>query len=216
MFFRRRLKSPAELSDEELLLRYRQQGDVADLGVLYDRHLTEVFAICRRYLRPDEEAQDAVMQLFEQLVEKLRRHEVSNFPAWLHATARNHCLMVLRARQRAGPAAGGALVVHFPDAAGMESAAHQHLVENDDDAHLTEERLQALEHALAELPDGQRRCLELFYLEKKCYADIAQLTGFDLKQVKSHLQNGKRNLKRYLESTSSSPTSFPASPDGLR
>ncbi|MBC6612272.1 sigma-70 family RNA polymerase sigma factor [Hymenobacter sp. BT507] len=214
MFFRRRPKSPAELSDEELLLRYRQQGDVADLGTLYDRHLTEVFAICRRYLRPDEEAQDAVMQLFEQLVDKLRRHEVSNFPAWLHATVRNHCLLVLRARQRAGPAAGGALVVHFPDAAGMESAAHQHLVSNDadDDAHLTEERLQALEHALAELPDGQRRCLELFYLEKKCYADVAQLTGFDLKQVKSYLQNGKRNLKRYLESSPSSP----ASPDGFR
>ena len=209
MFFRRRPQSPAELSDEELLVRYRQQGDVADLGVLYDRHLPEVFAICRRYLRPDEEAQDAVMQLFEQLVEKLRRHEVGNFPAWLHATARNHCLMVLRARQRAGPAAGGALVVHFPDAAGMESAAHQHLPDDAaEDADLTEERLQALEHALAELPDDQRRCLELFYLDKKCYADIAQLTGFELKQVKSHLQNGKRNLKRYLESTSS--------PDALR
>ena len=211
MFFRRRPKLPAELPDEELLTRYREHGDVADLGALYDRHLEAVFAICRRYLRPDEEAEDAVMQLFEQLVDKLRRHEVSNFPAWLHATARNHCLLVLRARQRAGPAAGGALVVHFPDAAGVESAADPHLPDEAEAALLTEERLQALEHALAGLPAGQRRCLELFYLEKKCYAEVVQLTGFDLKQVKSHLQNGKRNLKRYLET----PTA-PTSPDARR
>lgn len=213
MFFRRRSTLPAALSDEELLQRYRVGGDIADLGVLYDRHLTEVFAICRRYLRPDEEAEDAVMQLFEQLVVKLRQHEVGNFSAWLHATARNHCLMILRAQQRAGPVAGGPLVVHFPDAADIESSAHWHLLETEDiDASLTEERLQALERALAELPSDQRRCLKLFFLEKKCYRDISEETGFDLKQVKSYLQNGKRNLKRYLESTA--PTT--ATPDVRR
>lgn len=211
MFFRRRTKSPAELSDEELLVRYRQHGEVADVGVLYERHMPEVFAICRRYLRPgDADAQDAVMQLFEQLVEKLRQHEVGNFPAWLHATARNHCLMLLRARQRPGPDRGGALVLHFPDAADMESAVAGHLQDDDPaEALFTEARLQALEHALASLPEGQRRCLELFFLEKKCYRDIAQETGFDLNAVKSHLQNGKRSLRRHLESTPTTPTSFP-------
>ncbi|WP_324674051.1 sigma-70 family RNA polymerase sigma factor [Hymenobacter sp. GOD-10R] len=200
MFFKRRPKSPAELSDEELLVRYRRQGDVADLGALYERHMPAVFAICRRYLRPDEDAQDAVMQLFEKLVVTLRQHEVSNFSAWLHTTARNHCLMQLRARQRAGPESGP-LVLHFPDAAAVESAPAAHLGDEADDLALTEERLQAMEHALAELPDGQRRCLELFYLQKKCYREIADETGFDLGLVKSHLQNGKRNLKRSLESS---------------
>lgn len=209
MFFRRRSTLPAALSDEELLQRYRTGGDIADLGTLYDRHLVEVFAVCRRYLQPDEEAEDAVMHLFEQLVVKLRQHEVSNFPAWLHATARNHCLMILRSRQRAGPPAKGSLVVRFPDAADVESATSWHLMEAEDaDAHLTEERLQALEKALEELPLEQRRCLELFFLEKKCYRVIAEETGFDLKQVKSYLQNGKRNLKRYLESTTP-PTATP-------
>jgi RNA polymerase sigma factor (sigma-70 family) len=203
MFFkRRRPELPAALSDAELLVRYRQHGDVADLGVLYERHMVTVLAICRRYLRDEDDAKDAVMQLFEKLIESLRRHEVDNFPAWLHTTARNHCLMILRARQRAGPD-GGALVLHFPDAAGMESAVAAHLPTDDpDEATLTEERLQALELALAELPPGQRRCLELFYLEKQCYRTIATITGFELGLVKSHLQNGKRNLKRYLESSS--------------
>lgn len=200
MFFKRRPKSPAELSDEELLVRYRREGEVADLGALYERHMPAVFAICRRYLRPDEDAQDAVMQLFEKLVVTLRHHEVSNFPAWLHTTARNHCLMQLRARQRAGPESGP-LVLHFPDAAAVESTPATHLTDDADDLALTEERLQAMEQALAELPEGQRRCLELFYLQKKCYREIADETGFDLGLVKSHLQNGKRNLKRSLESS---------------
>ncbi|GAB3302066.1 RNA polymerase sigma factor [Hymenobacter tenuis] len=210
MFFRRshRAVPVAVLPDGELLRRYHAHGDVHDLGTLYDRHMVQVLAICRRYLHDEEEAKDAVMQLFEQLVSKLRQHEVENFAPWLHATARNHCLMALRARQRAGPAAGGALVVHFPDAAGMESAAARHLLADDpDEADLHEQHLQQLEHALAELPPGQRRCLELFYLEKKCYRDIADLTGFDLNAVKSHLQNGKRNLRRHLESTAASNAS---------
>ena len=200
MFFKRRPPSPTELSDEELLARYRLQGDVADLGALYERHMPVVFSICRRYLRPDEDAQDAVMQLFEKLVLTLRQHEVSNFPAWLHTTARNYCLMQLRARQRAGPESGP-LVLHFPDAAAVESSPAAHLGEDADELLLNEARLQAMEQALTELPDGQRRCLELFYLQKKCYREIADETGFDLGLVKSHLQNGKRNLKRSLESS---------------
>ncbi len=199
MFFRRRPKLPAELTDEELLTRYREQGDVADLGVLYERHMAEVFAVCRRYLRPDEDAQDAVMQLFEKLVETLRRHEVGNFGAWLYATARNHCLMQLRSRARAGPD-HGPLLLQFPDAADVESAAGRHHQPEADDEVGLEDQLQALEQALAELPDGQRRCLELFFLEKKCYRDIAEATGFDVNLVKSHLQNGKRNLRRHLTS----------------
>jgi RNA polymerase sigma factor (sigma-70 family) len=211
MFFRPRPIAPTELPDAALLARYRAQGAVADVGVLYERHMPEVFAICRRYLRDDADAQDAVMQLFEQLVEKLRRHKVDNFPAWLHATARNHCLMVLRARQRPGPDRGGGLVLHFPDAASMESVMAGHLDDDDSaEAEFTEARLQALEQALATLPAGQRRCLELFFLEKKCYRDIAQETGYDLNAVKSHLQNGKRSLRRHLESPPATPFSSDA------
>ena len=204
MFFRR---SPppaaaAPLSDPELLARYRAHGDVADLGRLYDRYLPEAFAVCRRYLAPpDEDAQDAAMQLFEHLVKVLRTHAPDNFPAWLHTTARNHCLMQLRARKRAGPSAGP-LILSFPDAADVELAAARHLpdaaaaAEEADDA---EQRLQTVEAALAQLPPAQRRCLELFYLEKKSYREIAAETSLDLNLVRSHLQNGKRMLRRQLE-----------------
>ncbi|GAA4038310.1 sigma-70 family RNA polymerase sigma factor [Hymenobacter glaciei] len=220
MFFRRS-PSPsaaAPLSDQELLARYRAHGEVADLGLLYDRYLPEAFAVCRRYLAPpDEDAQDATMQLFEHLVKVLRTHAPDNFPAWLHTTARNHCLMQLRARKRAGPSAGP-LILSFPDAADVELAAARHLPnasEAANDAEGAEQRLQSVEAALAELPPAQRRCLEMFYLEKKSYREIALGTGLDLNLVRSHLQNGKRMLRRQLEppekAKPTSPLSLPAS-----
>ena len=204
MFFRRSPSAAATpLSDQELLARYRAHGDVADLGRLYDRYLPEAFAVCRRYLAPpDEDAQDAAMQLFEHLVKVLRTHAPDNFAAWLHTTARNHCLMQLRARKRAGPSAGP-LILSFPDAADVESAAARHLPDEAaaaEEAADAEQRLQTVEAALNQLPPAQRRCLELFYLEKKSYREIADQTGLDLNLVRSHLQNGKRMLRRQLDS----------------
>ena len=198
--FRRRTPavSAAVLSEQEVLARYRQSGDVGALGLLYERHLPEVFAVCRRYLAPpDEDAQDAAMQLFEQLVSKLRRHAPDNFSAWLYATARNFCLMELRARQR-GTASGGPLVL-FPEAIDVENAAARHLPQataEAEAAHQHEADLQALELALSQLPPEQRRCLELFYQEEKSYQEIVAATGLPLNLVKSHLQNGRRMLKR--------------------
>lgn len=203
MFFRRS-SSPATapLSDQELLARYRAHGDVADLGCLYDRYLPEAFAVCRRYLAPpDEDAQDAAMQLFEHLVKVLRTHAPDNFPAWLHITTRNHCLMQLRARKRAGPSAGP-LMLSFPDATDVKLAAAWHLPDATEaaaEAEEAEQRLQSIEAVLAQLPPAQRRCLELFYLEKKSYREIAREINLDLNLVRSHLQNGKRMLRRQLE-----------------
>ena len=227
MFFRRSPPAAAApLSDQELLARYRLHGAVADLGVLYDRYLPEAFAVCRRYLAPpDEDAQDAAMQLFEHLVKVLRTHAPDNFPAWLHTTARNHCLMQLRARKRQGPSAGP-LILTFPDAADVETAAARHRVDAEgaadaaEEAEAAETRLQNVEAALVQLPAAQRRCLELFYLEKKCYRDIATETGLELNLVRSHLQNGKRMLRRQLEppaapATTSAKNLPPASPNSL-
>jgi RNA polymerase sigma factor (sigma-70 family) len=202
LFRRRALVVPVTvLSDQEVLARYRQSGSVADLGTLYERHLPEVFAVCRRYLAPpDEDAQDAAMQLFEHLVTKLRTHVPDNFSAWLYTTARNYCLMELRARQR-GTASGGPLLL-LPDAADVETAAARYLPDataeaNDSAQH--EADLQALEAALGLLPAEQRRCLELFYLEEKSYQEIVAATGLAVNLVKSHLQNGRRMLKRSLQ-----------------
>ncbi|AYA37909.1 sigma-70 family RNA polymerase sigma factor [Hymenobacter oligotrophus] len=193
MFLFRRTKPQEQPPTEaELLARYRAHGDVQDLGRLYEPYFHLVYGVCLRYLRDEADSKDAVMQIFEKLVVDLRRHEVQNLSSWLHTTARNHCLMELR-RRKATPEA---VEISLP---GVESDGAAHLLDADDDFP-TEEHLQQLAVAMARLPPEQQRCLDLFYRQQQSYQEIADLTGFDLKQVKSHLQNGKRNLKLYLAS----------------
>lgn len=169
---------------------YRATGDLAILGELYEPYMEMIYAVCYNYLRDEEEAKDAVMNLFEQLVVDLRRHEVQQFGPWLHSVARNYCLMQLRKNQ-AHP------TVALASQAGTEQddAPMLAVVDDDHDQTELEENLVRMEVYLQQLPAEQQMCLTLFYLEHKSYYEVAERTGFDLKQVKSYLQNGRRNLK---------------------
>lgn len=180
-----RFSSPAEY-----VAAYRATGDLTILGELYERHMDLVYAVCYNYLRDEDEAKDAVMHLFEQLVTDLRRHDVQQFQPWLHSVARNYCLMQLRKKQ-AHPLA--ALLAN--DAGEGEPDDLMLLADTEPDGADLEEDLTRMEACLQTLPTEQRTCLTLFYLDQKSYTDVARLTGYDLKQVKSYLQNGRRNLK---------------------
>lgn len=196
LFRRSKSAAAAAPTEAELLARYRELGDVQDLGRLYEPYFHLVYGVCLRYLRAEDDAKDAVMQIFEKLVVDLRRHEVQNLGSWLHTTARNYCLMELRRRK----AAPDTVEFGLPGAAGMESEGGLHLVGDDDEDFPTEEHLRQLDAALARLPPEQQRCLDLFFRQQQSYQEIADATGYDLKQVKSYLQNGKRNLKISLAS----------------
>lgn len=175
--------------DAELLRLYRQSGELEHLGEFFQRHSEMVYLVCLKYLKDEEESKDATMQLFEHLTTALLKHEVSNFKSWLYATAKNHCLMKLRAQK----GATGVFREELPPL--MENQEPLHLTE----AEQTEETEQLLRKALQQLPAEQYTCVELFYLQQKSYADIVGLTGFELHKVKSYIQNGKRNLKIYME-----------------
>lgn len=191
-FFRRPPKKTLP-DDAELLRLYRDSGDLQLLGQLYERYMHLVFGVCLKYLRDEEDSKDATMQIFEKLIAELRIHEVKNLGSWLHSLTRNHCLMVLRAHRHHGHQT----TIRLSDGdVELDLAAHP---EYEDES--LEYRLVQMEHGFGELPAEQKQCLELFYLERKSYREISDLTGFDLKQVKSYLQNGKRNLKLYLEKT---------------
>ena len=194
--FLKRFRRPKLITDAEYLAAYRSTGDLVTLGELYERHMDLVYAVCYNYLRDQEEAKDAVMQLFEQLVTDLQRHEVQHFKTWLHTVARNYCLMQLRKRT-SQPVRIDAVVA---DASGadIQSSSNLTTLNLDDDLDL-EEDLTRMEACLQTLPTEQRTCLTLFYLEQKSYAEVSDLTGYDLKQVKSYLQNGRRNLKLCMQ-----------------
>ena len=189
----RKPKSSADRSRNDpadYIAAYRATGDLVVLGELYEQHMDLVYAVCFNYLRDEEEAKDAVMNLFEQLVTDLRRHEVQQFSPWLHSVARNYCLMQLR-KSQAHPK------IALATGAGidMDDEPIRRLLTDETDTPDLEEDLTLMEACLQTLPVEQQTCLTLFYLERKTYTEVADLTGYDLKQVKSYLQNGRRNLK---------------------
>jgi RNA polymerase sigma factor (sigma-70 family) len=106
---------------------------------------------------------------------------------------KNHCLMLIRKQKRN-------ITV---DIEAIEDKMNFMEFAQSNDLPDSEARAQAIERAMQTLNAGQRRCLQLFYFEKKSYKEIADLTGFSIKQVKSHIQNGKRNVKNNLESGTS-------------
>ncbi|MEJ6981119.1 sigma-70 family RNA polymerase sigma factor [Pedobacter sp. P351] len=173
--------------EAELLAEYRRNGNLETLGRLYERYMPLIFGLCLKYLKDEELSKDAVMQIFEELITKLKIHEVSNFKSWLYTLARNHCLMNLRSSNKHE-------FVNIDDY-GVESLAFLH----QDTEQIKENELSSMENCLQKLPDEQRLTIDLFYLQQKCYKEVSDATGFDLNKVKSYIQNGKRNLKICME-----------------
>ena len=190
-FFQGKVKEPVPEADR--LAEYRRHGDVALLGALYEPYMDMVFGVCFKYLRDEEECKDAVMQIFEKLIFDLRQHEVSNFKSWLHSVARNYCLMKLRTER----------VTVGQERASERVQESVDVPANDEDVFMLEGQLNALDECLQKLASEQRVSIELFYLQNKCYREIAGETGFEMGKVKSYIQNGKRKLKICIESNGS-------------
>jgi RNA polymerase sigma factor (sigma-70 family) len=179
------------LSDEELVHRYRNSHDTVYIGELYVRYTHLVYGVCLKYLQNDADAQDAVMQIFEKLIKELKKHHVDTFRPWLHTVVKNHCMMHFR--KESGLAKKEAeLKNNVKD--NMETADLDHL----DSAGEKELMVQYLATGMEALKEAQRVCVELFYIKDMSYQQIAGQTGYTLNEVKSYIQNGKRNLKNYI------------------
>jgi RNA polymerase sigma factor (sigma-70 family) len=182
----------ANKSDEELVEIYQSSFNREVLGELFKRHTLLCFAVCNKYLKNEDASHDAVMHIFEQLFELLKKHQISNFRSWLHSVCRNHCLMILRKPQ------------FFRSLTELEEDSENDFMENKLVLHPREEgenlesKLQELENALSGLNQKQQQCIQLFYLEQLSYEEVSKKTGLTLNEVKSALQNGKRNLKNSL------------------
>lgn len=173
--------------DQELLQLFYRDGNNEWLGILLQRYTMLLLGVCMKYLKNEEDARDSVQQIFIKVIHELKKYEVTYFKSWLYMVAKNHCLMMLR------------------------NKGNHHTEINDDMLSSPEETgdLQALKDkdklidlipvALQQLNKEQQVCVTLFYLEKKTYQQIAEESGFNLMQVKSHIQNGKRNLRIHIE-----------------
>ena len=175
------------MTDQEVLDRYYTSRDNAWLGILLERYTLLLLGVCMKYLKHEEEARDAVQQIFVKVIMELPKYRVEFFKSWIYTIARNHSLMKLRDQHGHAAELSDAMLAAWDEEPGKNK-------------HWEKERwLEWMGQALEELGKEQKVCVILFYLEKRSYQDIASTTGFTLMQVKSHIQNGKRNLKLFME-----------------
>lgn len=174
------------ITDAELLNLYYADKNQEWIGILLERYTLLLLGVCMKYLKEENEARDCVQHIFLKVLTEVGKYKIDYFKSWLYMVAKNHCLMRLRDR-----GTKGAKELNDSFAAG-EDADKQELIAN-------EKTYDLLEEAIGELSEEQRQCVILFYLKKNSYHQISDKTGFNLMQVKSYIQNGKRNLKIIID-----------------
>ena len=175
----------AHITDDDLLQKFYADVDNEWLGILLQRYTLMLLGTCMKYLKNEAEARDAVQQIFLKVLTELPRRKVDYFKSWLYTVTRNYCLMQLRNKK---------IFLQIED---DKSLAYD--AADKDDLLSKEEFLLYMENALYELDSEQKICVQMFYFEKKSYQEIVAATGFEPMQVKSYIQNGKRNLKIIIE-----------------
>jgi RNA polymerase sigma factor (sigma-70 family) len=183
-------KNGASMSDQELLKAYRQSGDRDWLGILLERYTMLLLGVCMKYLKGEEEARDMVQQVHLKALTEWEKYPVEYPKSWLYTVARNECLMRLRAGHRHTTEIDTIVPQTITDEPAIEEVLKK------------EGRLEAVEAALVLLSEEQRNCIVRFYLKDQSYREISDETGLSMKEVKSHLQNGKRNLRIIIEKKS--------------
>ena len=174
------------ISDSELLDLYQKDKNQEWIGILLERYTLLLLGVCMKYLKDENEAKDCVQQIFLKVLTEVGKYRIDYFKSWLYMVAKNHCLMRLRNK---GTKTAKELNEH-----------HAVTFESDkEDIIANEKTYDLLEEVLQELGEEQRQCVILFYLKKNSYQQISEKTGFSLMQVKSYIQNGKRNLKILLD-----------------
>ena len=174
------------ISDSQLLDLYQSDHNKEWMGILLERYTLLLLGVCMKYLKDENEARDCVQQVFLKVLQEAGKYRIDYFKSWLYMVAKNYCLMRLRDKGLKG-------VKELSEKHGaIEENNKQELLQN-------EKAYDLLEEALKELGEEQRQCVILFYLKKNSYTQISEKTGYSMMQVKSYIQNGKRNLKILLE-----------------
>lgn len=180
-------------TDIELISEYKASQNKVLVGLLYKRYSHLVLGLSLKYLKNQDDAQDAVMQIFEKLLADLLKYDITYFKSWLYTYSKNHCLIIIRNQKQQQK--------HHQNLEYESNFMENHSEFTLNDILIKEEKLMQLEKAINELNAIQQKCIKLFYLENYSYQDISENTGYSLNEVKSYIQNGKRNLKIKIENS---------------
>ena len=183
-FFERKTLSN---SDETLLVLYAQTNSSDYFGELYNRYIPLIYGLCLKYLQNAKKAEDVTLKLFEILLPEVSNYEIKNFKNWIYGVAKNHCLQLLKKEKQH--------ILPDSDVTTKGFDYVLHLLEEP----YSEDEKEALNSCIIKLPIQQKKSMSMFYKEKMSYADIVEETGYLLKTVKNHIQNGTKNLKNCIE-----------------
>ena len=176
------------MTDQQLLEKFYADHDNEWLGLLLRRYTLLLLGVCMKYLKNEEEAKDCVQHIFYKVITELQKYKVDYFKSWVYMVAKNHCLMKLRDKK-------GKITAELTDRLGATPEVATDMQE----LFVNDHTLKVLEETLKELNHEQKQCVTLFYLQKKSYQEISETTGYSMLQVKSYIQNGKRNLKAMIQ-----------------
>ena len=188
----------SDLSDDQLITHFKRNGDKQVVAQLFQRYYHLIYGACYKQLNNREESKDATMNIFERMIIKLPTSEVKSFNSWIYVVIQNECRSLLRKRQSSANLKGNLKIIKNRGENFMESEGVARLNTDKEVVH-TEERLNL---AIGQLKKEQQECIRLFFFEQKSYEQIAKQTSYSEKQVKSYLQNGKRNIKLLMQNGS--------------
>ncbi len=180
-------KNVNHIEDKDLLERFYNDHDNQWLGILLPRYTLLLFGVCMKYLKNEDDAKDAVQQIYFKVISELPKYKVEYFKSWIYMIAKNHCLMQLRNMVNK---------VALDEKMDLLDTASTEINHSDNIDFSTEQ----LNSAMQQLNEVQRETLKLFYLNKRSYREIAASMNLSLMQVKSFIHNGKRNLKQIITS----------------
>lgn len=181
------LQKDNDITDAKLLQNFYNDHDNKWLGILLPRYTLLLLGVCMKHLKNEEDAKDCVQQIFLKVIGELHKYKVEYFKSWLYMIAKNHCLMKLRGNKKSN--------LELKE----QSIPAQDSHSDKSDLIETDKLYEMMETGMQQLNEEQQTCLKLFYLQKKSYSEISEITGYTVMQVKSHLQNGKRKLKLIVE-----------------
>lgn len=166
-------------SETELVTELLARRDGRIFEELYRRSRRKIFGVCFNLLGEAAAAEDACHDAYIRAWEKLDSLRGSDFTAWVRRIAANRCYDELRRRRP------DELDENHPE------PATDHRI---DRSVIARQELDRAIDVIASLEEHQRRVFLLRHIDHHSYEEISEATGFDAKQVKSYLQNARRNF----------------------
>lgn len=173
--------------DDAQLMAKIAQGDTVAFNLLVRRHLPRAYAIARRTLTRDSDAEDAAQEAFTKVWVHARDYapEKAAFTTWLHRIVVNASLDMAR-RKRPTAVEDEVLnaVADSRDSVEQEAMVH--------------EEAGMVQQAIAALPAQQRAAITLCYTEEYSNAEAASIMGIHIKALEGLLVRARKSLRTTL------------------